>query len=131
LFEDKRGQTLKGKNGKPRVTGQGGIGQKLTFQLEGGLLGGQENQWRPVRVVAQGGANLRQAPERLAGAGGTEEKARAHAPLLAQIPAAGKENYILTANGAQSSLLRVLSDLPFKAASIFPEEEVRNMEAET
>jgi len=79
---------------KARVAGQSGVAEELPFQLEGGLLGGEENQRRPLGVLAQGGANFRQAPESFPGAGRTEEKARLHAPLLAQKAAAEKENLL-------------------------------------
>jgi len=94
LFENKSGQALEGKNVKARVAGQGGVAEELPFQLERGLLGGEENQRRPLGILAQGGANFRQAPESFPGAGRTEEKARLHAPLLAQKAAAEKENLL-------------------------------------
>src|ERR1019366_3079404 len=68
LFENESGEAFEGKNVKARVAGQGGTAQELPFQLESSLLGGEENEGRPLGILAQGGADFRQAPESFPGA---------------------------------------------------------------
>jgi hypothetical protein len=92
LLEHKGGKSLEGENLQARVAGQRRVGQELAFQLEGGLLGGEENEGRSLRIIAQRRANFGQAPESFPGAGRTEEESRAHNPLVAQNPAPEKEN---------------------------------------
>jgi hypothetical protein len=91
LFENKAGQALEGKNVQAGVAGQGGVAEELPFQLESGLFGGEENEGRPLGVLAERGANFRQAPESFPAAGRTEEKARLHTSLVAQKRGRGKE----------------------------------------
>ncbi len=92
LFEHISREALEGENLQARVAGQVGVAKELAFQLESGLLGSEENEGRPLRVVAERGANFRQAPESFPGAGRTEEESRSHIPLVAQNPVAEKEN---------------------------------------
>ncbi len=82
LSEDELRETLEGKDVEARVAGDGGVGEKLALQLISGLLGGEEEQGRPVGRGGEGGANFGEAAKRLAGAGGAEEEARLHGLVL-------------------------------------------------
>ena len=63
---------------QPGVAGYFRISEQLAFELERGLLGGEQNQWRAGGIFPQRGADFRQTAEGLAAAGGAEEKARLH-----------------------------------------------------
>ena len=84
LFEDKIGQTLEGENLQAGVSGHRRIGQELPFQLEGGLLGRQQQERRAVRLRQKGLANFRQTLESLSRSGGSEQKARLHPVVVAR-----------------------------------------------
>ena len=60
------------------------IRKQLAFELERGLLGREQDQWRAFGIFAQRSADFREAAEGLAAAGGAEEKARLHGRFLAQ-----------------------------------------------
>src|ERR1017187_143863 len=78
LFKDEFCQPVEGKNLQPREAGNFRVGEQLAFELERGLLGRKQNQRRAVGRGAQGGTDLGETSERLAAAGGAEEKARLH-----------------------------------------------------
>jgi hypothetical protein len=92
LFEHISREALEGENLQARVAGQVGVAKELAFQLEGGLFGGEEDEGRSLQIIAERGANIRQAPEGFPGAGRTEEESRSHIPLVAQNALAEKEN---------------------------------------
>ena len=83
-IENEFGQAFKGKNLQARITGQSRMSKELPFQLEGCLLGSEQNQRRALRVFDQRLPNLRKAPERFARASRTEKKSRAHHSFVAQ-----------------------------------------------
>jgi hypothetical protein len=53
-------------------------GEQLAFELERGLFGREQNQWRACGCGGERGTDFRAAAEGFAAAGGTEKKACLH-----------------------------------------------------
>ena len=64
------------------IAGQGGVGEKLAFQLIRGLVRNQEQQRRPIGRGGKRGADFRQAAEGLAAARRAQDEARMHPKVL-------------------------------------------------
>ena len=75
---------------QPGVAGNFTAGEQLPFELEGGLLGREQDQWRAIRIFPQRGADFLKTTERLAAAGRAEEKARLHTGFFTQRRQGGK-----------------------------------------
>jgi hypothetical protein len=91
LIENKFRKALEGENVQARVTGQIATGEKLAFQLEGRLLGREENERRAFRIAVQFFPDFAQATMRLAAASGAEKKTDLHAAFFLQSGAGAKE----------------------------------------
>jgi hypothetical protein len=91
-FKRELRQALEGKNLQSSITLQFLIRQKLALQLEGGLLGREQEEGRPIRFRQESLANFRQAAESLPRPSRSEQKARMHNVLVAQnLP--GEKNF--------------------------------------
>jgi phosphomannomutase len=101
LFKDELGQSVKRENMEPRVAGNFAGGQQLTLQLEGSLLGGQQDERRAIRGCGQRGPHFGEAAKGFAAAGGAKEKTRLHSVSFPAKPHRRKEfnlrwkNYLL------------------------------------
>lgn len=91
LLQDKRRQSLEGKDAQPCVAGEPAAGQQLTFQLEGRLFGGQEQKRRALDRGGQGIAKLAEAAPGLAAAGRTDQDPDLHGLVFAQRRPAAKQ----------------------------------------
>ena len=91
FVENKTREALKRENAQARVAAEGIVGEQLAFELEGGLLGREQNQRRAVRRRSEGGADFRQAAEGLAAAGGAEEEPDLHGPIFSRMGFSGKK----------------------------------------
>ena len=91
FFKDETGEALEGKNLQTGVAGRAVAGEQLAFELEGGLLGREQDERRAGGIGAQRGADFLQAAEGLAAAGGAEKEARLHATVFAQRAEAAKK----------------------------------------
>jgi hypothetical protein len=76
---------------QPGVAGNFTAGEQLPFELEGGLLGREQDQWRAIRIFPQRGADFLKTTERLAAAGRAEEKSRLHTGFFTQKAGGGKQ----------------------------------------
>ena len=76
------GETIEGKDLQPRVTVEFGIGEQLAFDLCGGLLGREQQEWRAVWRRDQLTADFREAAEGLAAASGAEQESRLHGDVF-------------------------------------------------
>jgi hypothetical protein len=78
LFQNESREPVEGKNVQSREAGNFAAGEQLTFELKCRLFGREQNQRRAVGIFPQRGADFLQTAERLAAAGGAEEKSRLH-----------------------------------------------------
>lgn len=77
-----------------RVAVEFGVGEQLAFELKGGLLGREQEERRAVGRRDQFPADLREAAEGLAAAGGAEQKSRLHGDGFSRNAAARQKNKI-------------------------------------
>jgi hypothetical protein len=68
-----------------------GGGEQLTFNLKGGLLGGEQDERLPIGRGVQGGADFGKTLKGLAAAGGAEKETRLHREILAETPKGANE----------------------------------------
>jgi len=78
FFKDKLRKALEGENLQARVAVERRVGKQLAFELESGLFGCEENEWRALGIFFERGSDFGEAAEGLAAAGGAEEKSRLH-----------------------------------------------------
>jgi hypothetical protein len=84
FFKYELRQAIKRKYSQSREAGNISIRQQLALELEGSLFGREQDQRRAVRRLCECGADFSETSERLAAAGGAEEKARLHAGSFPQ-----------------------------------------------
>ena len=65
--------------------------KQLAFELESGLFGRKKDKWLTSGIAGQCGTHFSETAERLAAAGGAEEKARLHAGIFTQRRKGAKE----------------------------------------
>lgn len=81
-FEEPVCEAVEGDDLQARVAGEAGVIEELAFELEGGLLRGEQEEGRAVGGALQLGADVREAAPSLAAAGGAEEEVDAHAAMV-------------------------------------------------
>ena len=93
LLEDKAREPLEGKDAQARVANEVIVREQLAFELKGGLLGREQNQWRTFRRTRQRGTDFGKAAMRLAAASGAEKEVDLHAGFFHAKPG-GRKGFI-------------------------------------
>ena len=75
-------EAVEGDDLQARVASEAGVVEELAFELEGGLLRGEQEEGRAVGRALQLGADVRKAAPGLAAAGGAEEEVDAHLAMV-------------------------------------------------
>ena len=82
LFKDELGEPVEGQDLQARKTGEDGAGEKLAFELEGGLFGREDDQRIAVGLALQRGPHPGETAEGFSAAGGADEEAHGHAGMF-------------------------------------------------